>query len=302
MIVEQLAIWGPESTTPAPSLAEAQAYCRKLARHHYENFPVVTWLLPRRLRQPFYNVYAYCRWADDLGDEVGDAGRSLELLDWWKQELFACYEGRCRHPVFVALAETIREHRLPREPFEDLISAFVQDQLVHEYETFDQLLDYCRRSANPVGRILLHLMDAVSLETFASSDAICTGLQLTNFWQDIRRDHEMGRVYLPREDREHFGYRDDDLQQRRTTPEFLELMQFQVARAREFLDRGALLAGHLSGRVRLDIELFRHGGLAILRKIEQANYRVWDVRPKLTKWDVIRAFGQAFTGRSRRMR
>jgi squalene synthase HpnC len=299
MIVEQLARWGPESNAPAPSLTESRAYCRRLARTHYENFPVVTWLLPRRLRQPFYDVYAYCRWADDLGDETGDPGRSLELFDWWKGELAACFDGRCRHPVFVALHETIREHRLPRQPFEELISAFVQDQLVHEYETFDQLLDYCRRSANPVGRILLHLMDAARLETFDASDAICTGLQLTNFWQDVRRDHEMGRVYLPREDRDRFGYSDEDMAQRRTTPQFIDMMKFQVARARSYLERGALLADHLSGRVRLDIELFRQGGLAILRKIEQANYRAWDERQKLTRWDIFKACAGVLTSRRR---
>lgn len=295
MIVEQLAAWGPDSIAPAPSLAEAEAYCRNLARSHYENFPVVTWMLPRRMRQPFYSVYAYCRWADDLGDETGDAARSLDLLRWWRHELRECFEGRCRHPVFVALAETIREHQLPSEPFEELISAFEQDQTVMEYETFEQLLDYCRRSANPVGRVLLHLMDAVRPETLEWSDSICTGLQLANFWQDVRRDHEIGRVYLPCEDRVRFRYSDDDLRQRRTTPEFIELMKFEVDRAREYLDRGRPLSASLRGRMRMDVELFRQGGLAILRKIAQANYRVWDVRPKLTKWDLFKTGVRALT-------
>ncbi len=299
MIIEQLAKWGPDSTTLTPSLAKSQAYCRTLAKSHYENFPVVTWLLPRRLHQHFYNVYAYCRWADDLGDETGDTQLSLKLLTWWRDELRACFDGRNRHPVFVALAETIEQCQLSIEPFEGLISAFEQDQTIFEYETFTQLLDYCRRSANPVGRILLHLFSGVTPQNVEWSDAICTGLQLANFWQDVCRDHEIGRVYLPREDRQRFGYTDDDLAHRRTTPAFIELMEFQVARAREFLERGEPLPRALSGRVRMDIELFRQGGLAILRKIEQAEYRVWDNRPKLSKWDALKAFIRATCMRSR---
>lgn len=295
MIIEQLAIWGPESKTPAPLPAEAEAYCRKLAKSHYENFPVVTWLLPRRLHQPFYNVYAYCRWADDLGDETGDPQRSLGLLHWWRSELDACYAGRCRHPVFVALSATIQEFGLPREPFQDLISAFEQDQTVREYDSRRQLLDYCRRSANPVGRILLQLHAAGTPQNVEWSDAICTGLQLTNFWQDVKRDHDIGRIYLPKEDRERFGYRDDDLAQRRTTPAFIELMKAQVDHAREMLEYGRPLASALGGRCGIDVELFRQGGLAILRKIERINYQVWDVRPRLSKWDVCKALASALT-------
>ena len=183
------AVWGPRAThCPPPTPAEAAAYCRRLATTHYENFPVVSWLLPRRMHQHFYNIYAYCRWADDLGDEVGDVAQSLELLGWWREELTSCFEDRPRHPVFVALGPTIHEFGIPVEPFGDLISAFEQDQSVHEYETFEQLTDYCRRSANPVGRLVLYLCRQATSENFVWSDSICTGLQLANFWQDVARE------------------------------------------------------------------------------------------------------------------
>jgi phytoene/squalene synthetase len=153
----ELSRWGPESPSAPPSLADSRAYCRFLATGHYENFPVVSLLLPKPLHQHFYNVYAYCRWSDDLGDETGDPQRALALLGWWRGELEACYAGQARHPVFVALAETIREFDIPRQPLTDLLSAFEQDQTVREYDTYPQLLDYCRRSADPVGRLVLAL-------------------------------------------------------------------------------------------------------------------------------------------------
>ncbi|MFN7768008.1 MAG: squalene synthase HpnC, partial [Planctomycetaceae bacterium] len=201
----ELTRWGPNSTAGVPSLADSKGYCRFLATGHYENFPVVSLLLPRSLHQHFYNVYAYCRWSDDLGDETGDPQRALALLQWWRGELDACYAGQSRHPVFVALSETIREFDIPRQPLVDLISAFEQDQTVREYETYPQLLDYCRRSADPVGRLVLALCRRATAENFIWSDSICTGLQLANFWQDVARDFDIGRIYLPREDRERFG-------------------------------------------------------------------------------------------------
>src|SRR5690606_32675874 len=237
-VIDELSHWGPEASAAPLSLAEAQAYCRRLARTHYENFPVASLLLPRSLRQHFANVYAYCRWADDLGDETGDADRSLALLDWWREQLQRCYAGEADHPVFVALRQTIDKFAIPEQPLEDLISAFEQDQHVHRYETFEQLHDYCRRSADPVGRIVLHLCRNVSEQTITWSDSICTGLQLANFWQDVARDFDIGRVYLPREERQRFEYSDDDLEHRRTTPQFRALMQFEVHRAREFLLAG----------------------------------------------------------------
>jgi len=293
--MDELAIWGPHrSLGSAPSTAEAEAYCRRLATTHYENFPVVSWLLPRRLHQHFYNIYAYCRWADDLGDEVGDVAQSLELLAWWRAELDGCYENRARHPVFVALGPTIREFGIPVEPFSDLISAFEQDQSVHEYETFEQLADYCRRSANPVGRLVLYLCQQATPENFIWSDSICTGLQLANFWQDVARDLNIGRVYLPQEDCRQFGYSRDDLLKRVTNAPFLELMKFEVDRARQWLSpwRNSLLPElrPFPLRVQVDIELFARGGERILDRIAAIGYRVWDKRPEVTKGDVARLF------------
>ena len=180
--------WTPE---------EARGYTRWLATSHYENFHVASVLLPKRLHQDFYNVYAFCRWADDLGDELGDAAESLRLLAWWREELEAMFGGEARHPVFVALKETVERHRLPREPFEDLIAAFVQDQTVHSYEDWGDLWSYCRCSANPVGRLVLRLCGYADERRDRWSDAICTGLQLANFWQDVAVDLTKDRIYLP---------------------------------------------------------------------------------------------------------
>ena len=283
-VITDLATWGPRSAGPAPGLAEAERYCRELATTHYENFTVVSWFLPRGLRQHMYNVFAFCRWADDLGDETGDRGRSTELLGWWRGELDRCFCGEASHPVFVALRSTIERFGLDQQPFADLISAFEQDQRSTEYESFDQLQDYCRRSADPVGRLVLRLFEQSTPEHVAWSDSICTGLQLANFWQDVDRDLSKGRVYLPREERLRFGYSDDDLRGRRTTPAFLELMKFEVDRAREFLVAGRPLLTSVSGRrLRLDLELFVAGGLKILDEIESIGYRVGDRRPTVTK-------------------
>ncbi len=290
MVIEQLAVWGPEAAPPRVTLAEAEAYCRKLATSHYENFPVVTWALPKSLHQHFYNVYAFCRWADDLGDEVGDRDRSLALLGWWREELAACYAGQPRHPVFVALAPTIARFGIPQQPFADLISAFEQDQTVTEYETYAQLQDYCRRSADPVGRIVLYLCERFDEQNAAWSDSICTGLQLANFWQDVSRDFDIGRVYLPREDRERFGYSDAALQSRTTNTEFLKLMEFEVDRARALLLAGRPLIAAMPGRLQVDIDLFIGGGLAILGEIERIEFRVWERRPVVTKTRIGRLF------------
>jgi squalene synthase HpnC len=293
-IQEELTRWGPEATArPVVSLADAEAYCRRLATSHYENFPLVSWLLPRQLHQHFYNVYAYCRWADDLGDETGDAAMALRLLAWWRKSLDACYAGRAEHPVFVALRSTIATFGIPREPFADLISAFEQDQTTREYETFAQLRDYCRRSADPVGRLVLHLCGRHRPELLEWSDGICTGLQLANFWQDVARDYRIGRIYLPREDYERFGMTRDDFERQTETPEFLALMRFQVERARSWLEGGLPLAKQLPGRLRFDIELFARGGLKILERIEAIDYHVWRTRPVVTKWDATGLFVQA---------
>ncbi len=281
----ELARFGPQSAYAPPSRAQAQVYCSRLARSHYENFTVASALLPRHLLRHFHTVYAYCRWADDLADESGGGAHALALLGWWREELLACYRGRPHHPVFVALQDTIQRFDIPPQPFLDLLTAFEQDQHIKRYDTFTQLLDYCRCSANPVGRLVLYLCAAFDEERAALSDHICTALQLANFWQDVARDLDIGRVYLPREDRAHFGYSDDDLTERRFTPAFAALMRFEVDRTRDLFYRGMPLVPLMPKAMQSDIELFIQGGLAILRKIEQQGYNVWARRPALAKWE-----------------
>lgn len=282
-VTDDLRKWGPGQPHAVLSLADAQQYCRDLAISHYENFPVVTWLLPKHLHQHFYNVYAYCRYADDLGDEIEPAEQSLELLGWWRDELNACYAGKLSHPIFVALAPTIKQFGIPSKPFDDLISAFEQDQRTTNYETFAQLEDYCTRSANPVGRLVLYLAERFDVENGELSDSVCTGLQLANFWQDVSRDYNIGRVYLPAEDRQRFGYTDKMLEMRETNSQFQELMEFEVDRAKKYLTAGFPLVPRVPGRLKVDIEMFIRGGLEILNAIERIDYRVWDKRPIISK-------------------
>ncbi len=270
------------------SAAEAEAYTRWLARRHYENFHVATFMLPARLRQDFYNLYAYCRWADDLGDEMGDPERSLRLLAWWGQELEALYEGRAWHPVFVALRETVERHELPKELLADLLRAFVQDQTVRRYQTYQDLLGYCRYSANPVGRLVLHLCGYRDAERQELSDRTCTALQLANFWQDVSVDLEKDRVYLPLEAIERHGYSLAELQARRITPAFRSLMREAVELARRLFLEGLPLARRVDRRLAVDIELFSRGGLRVLERIERQNYDVLTRRPVISRLDRVR--------------
>ncbi len=295
---DELRRFGPEASYEM-TLPQAREYCARLTASHYENFSVVTWLTPKHLRPAFRSIYAFCRWSDDLGDEVGDPARSRELLAWWREELRALYEGRTHHPVMMALAETVEEFAIPIDPFEALISAFVQDQSVVEYETYDQLLDYCSRSANPVGHLVLYLGRSFHDENARLSDATCTGLQLANFWQDVARDLAIGRIYLPREDRIAFGYTDEDLRARRFTPEFKALLQFEVQRTRTLLERGKALIPRMPRSLAVDVDLFSRGGLAILDKIESQGYDVWSSRPRLGKWEKVSLVVRALLGRSR---
>jgi squalene synthase HpnC len=273
--------------------AEALAYCASLTAAHYENFSVVTWLTPRAHRPAFQSIYAFCRWSDDLGDEVGDTERSLELFRWWRGELRAMYQGEARHPVMVALAETVGRHSIPIDPFESLISAFEQDQTVTEYLTYGQLLDYCTRSANPVGHLILYVAGAFSPENARLADLTCTALQLANFWQDVARDLAIGRIYLPREDRARFGYSQADLRALRFTPAFAELMRFEVARARALFTDGRALVPRIRGALAVDIDLFSRGGLAILDKIEAQKYDVLGARPALSRWTKLGLLARA---------
>ena len=281
-------IASPEAMQRIWTPADAARYTRWLATRHYENFHVVSFLLPRELHQDFYNVYAFCRWADDLGDEIGDARKSLELLSWWRRELDGMYAGRASNPVFIALAQTVERHRLPIEPFCDLITAFEQDQRVTRYRNWEELLEYCRYSANPVGRLLLYLCGYRDPMRQELSDATCTALQLANHWQDVAVDLEKDRVYIPLDIMARHGYSLDQLYARQFTPQFAALMRDIVNRARDLFLRGLPLAGTVGGRLAVDLELFSRGGMRVLDKIEQQNYDVLSRRPAISKLERVR--------------
>ena len=277
---------------------EALAYTRWLATHHYENFQVVSFLLPKRLHQDFYNVYAFCRWSDDLGDEIGDPQESLRLLAWWRGELHAMFAGRARHPVFVALRATVVQHHLPMDPFDHLIQAFEQDQTVTRYRNFDELFEYCRFSANPVGRLVLGLCGYQDAGRQALSDATCTALQLANFWQDVIVDLQKDRVYLPLDVLERNGYPVEDLFARRFDDRFRRAMEEAVGVARELFLKGLPLAGQVDRRLAIDLELFSRGGLKILEKIERQDYDVLRARPVISKTERVGLLLGAITRRA----
>jgi squalene synthase HpnC len=284
MFLGDLELYGPQAPPPKrPSRRRGRRYCRRLARRHYENFTVASWLLPWRLRQHFYNVYAYCRWADDLADESGDPGRSLELLDWWEQGLRDCYQGRTCHPVFVALAETIQKFAIPPDPFVNLLAAFRQDQRVRRYEDLGHLLEYCRYSANPVGRLVLYLGRCHTSERTQLADSVCTGLQLANFWQDVGNDWDRGRIYLPLADCRRYGYEEAMFTRRECNEAFRRLMAAEVDQAEGFLRRGLPLVRIMPPELQLDIALFIRGGLAILDGIRRQEFDVWSARPLVSK-------------------
>jgi squalene synthase HpnC len=262
---------------------EARAYTRWLATNHYENFHVVSFLLPKRLHQDFYNVYAYCRWSDDLADEIGDTAESLRLLAWWRTELDEMYAGRARHPVFAALAPTVARHGIPRQPFADLLDAFVQDQTVTRYRNWEELFAYCRNSANPVGRLVLYLCGYRDAERQELGDATCTALQLANFWQDVTVDLLKDRVYIPLEIMQRHGYTVEELFARKFTPAFAGVMREIVDTARQLFLKGLPLSGMVDRRLAIDLDLFSRGGMRVLQKIEQQGYDVLAARPKVSK-------------------
>jgi squalene synthase HpnC len=273
----------PAAMAARCTVPEALDYTRWLATNHYENFHVVSWLLPKRLHQDFYNVYAYCRWADDLGDEIGDTAESLRLLAWWRESLQAMYAGEAAHPVFVALKATVERYSIPQQPFEDLIGAFEQDQTVTRYRNWDELFGYCRGSANPVGRLVLYLCGYSDAERQRLSDATCTALQLANFWQDVTVDWEKDRVYIPLDVLERNGATVEDIAARRATPGFAAAMREVVDRARELFLVGLPLVGMVDRRLAVDIELFSRGGMRVLEKIEAQGYDVLARRPSISK-------------------
>ena len=285
----------------APTLDEARGYCKALAESHYENFHVASWFLPHALRPHFHSIYAYCRISDDLGDEVPDRAAALALLDLWGRELDACYEGRARHPVFVALAETIRACGIPKKPFADLLVAFRQDQTVTRFANMDEVLHYCVYSANPVGRLVLYACGEVTPESqaekFRLSDATCTALQLANFWQDVRVDWEKGRVYLPQDDMRRFGVSDETIARGIATPEFRALLRHEVGYARGLFEQGLPLIGMVIRELALDLDLFSRGGMEILNAIVRRDYDVLSARPSIGKVTKLQLALRALTGK-----
>ncbi|WP_238325899.1 squalene synthase HpnC [Bryobacter aggregatus] len=258
------------------SYEESLAYTRWISTSHYENFHVVSFLLPQELHQDFYNVYAFCRWADDLGDEIGDVQESLRLLRWWRGM-------PATHPVFIALQPTIEARRLPLDCFTNLITAFEHDQIVTRYQNWDEVLAYCVNSANPVGRLVLALCGYHDEDRARLSDFTCTGLQLANFWQDVRVDVGKSRIYLPLDLLARHGVTEAEILNLEQSPRFEAAMHEAVAYARTFFERGLPLIPTLDARLSLDIELFSRGGQAILDKIASQGYRVLEARPKITK-------------------
>jgi squalene synthase HpnC len=289
----------PEYRIPnqRPTIDEARAYCRRLATTHYENFHVASWFLPARLRPHFHSIYAYCRIADDLGDEVGNREQSLALLDLWGRELDACYQGEARHPVFVALAETVRACDIPKQPFADLLVAFRQDQNVLRYPSMDDVLEYCRYSANPVGRLVLYACGYRTPEMFLLSDFTCTALQLANFWQDIRSDYDRGRIYLPLDDIQKHGVDEATIARREPTPAFRELLRHEVDYTRQLFTNGLPLIDMVDRELALDLDLFSRGGLEILHAIERRRYDVLTLRPVISKSRKLGLLARALTGK-----
>lgn len=291
----------PTAWTLAPvptttGLAEAEAFCRDVARRHYENFTVATRLVPPRLRQHFANVYAFARWSDDLADESPSPAAASAALAAWRRELEACFAGRPSHPVTIALAHTAAAAGLGIGPFADLLDAFEQDQRTSRYVTRDELLDYCRRSANPVGRIVLGLEGCHDERLLAWSDSICTGLQLVNFWQDIRRDRLAGRVYLPRDDMHRHGVEEADLDAPAASPALRRLVADLVGWARECFDAGAPLVDEAPRVLRPAIAMFLGGGRAVADAIERIGFDTLSRRPTVGRWTKLRLATRAWLG------
>jgi squalene synthase HpnC len=273
---------------------QAFAFCERLTRSHYENFPVASLLLPRAKRPYVAAVYAFARTADDFADEGSlTPAERLAKLDLWQQSLDRCYEGNPIGPVFIALAETARQTGLPRELLSDLLTAFRMDVEKSRFSNFEEILHYCRYSANPVGRIVLNIFDDESPEKLLLSDRICTGLQLANFWQDVSVDWKKGRVYLPLDDLRRFGYTESDLAEGRFTPAFRDLMAFQLERSRRFFEEGRPLLRLAGKELRFELNLTVRGGLEILNAIEARGFDVLSGRPSLSTMTKLRLFWRA---------
>jgi len=289
----QAEIRNPElAAAPPRSVAEAFAYCERLARSHYENFPVGSLLAPRERRKHVYSVYTFARTADDFADEGYETGeltetQRLAALDDWERKLEDCYQGRADHPIFVALAETARELQLPIQLFRDLLSAFKQDVVKRRYADFNELHDYCARSANPVGRLILLLFGYREERLYNLSDCICSALQLANFWQDVEVDIRKDRIYLPQNEMARFGVSVEDLREKRFSERYAALLKFQVERTWELFNRGKPLPNLVSGRLSVELRLTWLGGTRILERIEKIGYDTLNTRPKISTADKI---------------
>jgi squalene synthase HpnC len=303
--VAQHALLGapPEYLTPLerPTLAEAQAWCRKLASSHYENFHVATFFLPRKVRPHFESIYAYCRVADDLGDEVADPAVATRLLDAWGSMLDQCYDTpeQSMHPVFVALHETVRECGVPRQLFADLLHAFRMDQVKTTHNTWEELLEYSHYSANPVGRLVLWVCGYREESLALLSDKVCTALQLANFWQDVVEDAERGRRYIPAEDMLRFGVDEGQIEGRVFTPEFRAMIESLVQRTRQMLREGGEISSRVDRDLAVTLNLFRNGGDAILDGIAAEDFDVLRGRPVVTKVKKAMLLAGALLGKMR---
>jgi squalene synthase HpnC len=292
--------WTIAAVPTAGDRAAAEAFCLDVAKKHYENFTVATRLVPRRLRQHLANVYAFARWSDDLADEAESPRAAAVAIADWRRGLEECFLGRPTHPVFVALAGTIGEKGLTIEPFSDLLDAFEEDRSFDEkrvacrYASRSDLLAYCRRSADPVGRIVLALEGCRDPGLVAMSDSICTGLQLVNFWQDVKRDRIAGRIYLPGDDMLRHGVVETMLDAPAAPPALRSLLRDEVAWARECFAAGAALAQLAPRALRPAIGMFLAGGRAVADAIERAGFDTLSVRPVVGRWSKLRLAARAW--------
>jgi squalene synthase HpnC len=294
---EELAKWGPDAPLRNVTAAQGRRYCQQLATQHYENFSVASLFLPRRLIVPFQVVYSYCRWADDLADEAKDTAEALRSLAWWEAAFHRhLRRDEATHPVLTPLIEVIERFEIPPSLFTDLLIAFRQDQVQTRYQTFDEVLQYCRYSANPVGRMVLAMAGGLTEENAALADATCTGLQLANFWQDVQRDYMvLNRVYIPQSDLMRFGLSGEEFREKQANAAFREMLRLQVERTQEFFDLGEPLARKFRGRLRIDLELFRQGGLATLEAVRKQDYDVLAHRPTVSKGTKLKLMLRALT-------
>lgn len=265
---------------------QAFRYCEQLAQDHYENFPVASLFIPREKRRHVSAIYAFARTADDFADEPGyTPAERVESLNEWEEQLLECYRGSAHHPVFVALQETIDRFEIPQYLFQNLLRAFRLDITIHRYETFDDVLEYCSNSANPVGRLVLLLFNYRSETMMEQSDSICTALQLANFWQDVSVDLEKDRIYIPLDDIREFGYSEKELFERKFTREFQDIMVFQVERTQRLFTEGKPLLYEVGKDLAFELKLTWNGGMSVLKKIEKMNFNVLARRPKLSTLD-----------------